>query len=113
MPGMFAVIRKSWRRYRGLTGLPRELASLALALAFGLLVLPPMIWLAGHLTLGEYVRSYTGTPVGGPFALWADFFRGLASGSLGYWTALLGPWLLWKWLRISSALLSRPRSRST
>jgi hypothetical protein len=113
MPGMSAVIRKSWRRYRSLTGLPRELATLALALAFGLLVLPPLIWLAGHLTLGEYARNYSGKPTGGPFALWGDFFRGLASGSLGYWTALLGPWVLWKWLRISSALLYRPRRRST
>jgi hypothetical protein len=113
MPGMFAGIRSAWRRYRGLTGFRRELATLALALAFGLFAMPPLIWLAGHQTLGDYARSYSGTPTGGPFALWVDFVRGLAGGSLGYWTVLLGPWVIWKWFRISTALVMRPRSRST
>lgn len=113
MPGMPASIRSAWRRYRNLPRWQREFATLGLALAVGLIVLPPLIWIAGHLTLGDYARSYTGTPTGGPFALWGDFLRGLAAGSLGYWTALLGPYVLWKWLRISVAVIAGPRRRST
>lgn len=110
---MFDGIRRAWRRYRNLTGWRRELATLALALAFGLLVMPPLIWIAGQLTLGDYARDYSGTPTGGPLALWADFFAGLASGSLGYWTVLLGPWVIWKWLRISTGLIFGARRGST
>jgi hypothetical protein len=109
MPGMFAGIRKAWRGYRAARGFSRELTTLALALAFGLFVLPPLIWLAGHLTLGEYARSYSGTSTGGVLALWIDYLNGLVSGSLGYWTALLGPWVLLKWLHISRWLIFGPR----
>ena len=96
---MSTAIRKAWRSYQGLSGAPREFATLALALLIGLLVLPFVIWAAGQVALGDYVRDPSGLPVGGPFALWVDFLRGLAQGSTGYWVAVLGPYLLLLGLR--------------
>ena len=107
MPGMLARIRKAWRGYNRLTGLSRELATLGLMLAVGLFLLPPLIWLAGSYFLGDYARSPAGTPTGGMLALWIDFLRGLGSGSLGYWIALLGPYATLKWLRFTGPLLRR------
>jgi hypothetical protein len=71
--------------YWGLTGFKFELITLGLALAFGLLVLPLFIWIAGRLTLGGYAN-------GGPFALYGDYFIGLARGGLSYWVAVVGPY---------------------
>ena len=107
MPGMRDRIRKAWRGYRGLKGLRRELATLGLGLAAGLILLPPLIYLAGSIFLGDYIRSPSGSPVGGVFALWYDYLRGLFSGSMGYWIALLGPYVLLKWLRISGTFVRR------
>jgi hypothetical protein len=53
------------------------------------------------------VRTPSGTPTGGPLALWVDYVRGLASASLGYWTVLLGPYVILLALRISRGLLKR------
>jgi hypothetical protein len=94
MPAMLEPIRNAWTRYCSLRGVPRELVTLGLCLAVALFILPLIIWAAGQAFLGEYVRDPSGTPTGGPLALWIDFLRGLAQGSLGYWLALLGPWLI-------------------
>lgn len=107
MPVMLPRIRKAWRSYNRLTGLPRELATLGLLLAASLVVLPPLIWLAGSYFLGDYARSPAGSPTGGMLALWIDFLRGLGSGSLGYWIALLGPYVMLKWLQLSGPLLRK------
>lgn len=65
----------------------RELALLAVAFACGIVVVPWLIWIVGRAVLGEYAR-------GGPFALWRDFFRGLASGAPAFWAVALGPYAL-------------------
>ena len=94
MPAMLEPIRNAWKSYRALDGVPRELATLGLCLAVALFILPLVIWGAGQVFLGDYVRDPSGMPTGGPLALWIDFLRGLAQGSFGYWLALLGPWLV-------------------
>ncbi|MEO8306880.1 MAG: hypothetical protein ABI616_02430 [Pseudomonadota bacterium] len=100
-------IGRAWSGYRRLNGVSGELALLGLMLAFSLFVLPVLIWFAGKFFLGEYVRNPSGAPTGGPLALWVDYLRGLASGSLGYWTVLLGPYLLVLALRVSGRLIKR------
>jgi hypothetical protein len=72
-------------RYWAQTGLSFELLTLALALGVGLIILPLLIWIAGRISLGDYAN-------GGPFALYGDYFVGLARGGLSYWIALLGPY---------------------
>lgn len=65
----------------------RELIVLAAALAFGAVAIPPLLWLAGSRALGPYAG-------GGLAAFFASFYRGLASGTFGFWMAALGPYLI-------------------
>jgi hypothetical protein len=84
----------------GLVGaLRRELIALGASLAVGLLLVPPLLWLAGARALGPYSG-------GGIAALFANFFRGLASGSLAFWLVALGPFLV---LTVLRALLAVAR----
>lgn len=84
----------------------REIALFGGALALGLLVIPLLIWLIGHRTLGPYTHG--DDPRGlGPLTLYADYFSGLAHGWLGYWAVALGPALLILLARAWLALLRR------
>jgi hypothetical protein len=107
MPGVSNTIGRAWTGYRRLKGARREIALLGLMLAFSLFILPVLIWFAGKFFLGEYVRTPSGAPTGGPLALWVDYLRGLVSGSLGYWTVLVGPYVILLALRISRGLSKR------
>jgi hypothetical protein len=70
----------------------RELTILVILLAFGLFIVPPLIWAVGRGMLGNYAD-------GGPFALLVDFFNGLKSGSPVYWGVAIGPYLFVMLLR--------------
>lgn len=94
---------QSWRRYRALPLLPRELATLGLMLLFSFTLLPLAIWFAGQFFLGDYLRDVEGT-TGGFGAMWMDYVAGIVSGSFGHWVAFLGPWLLLQALRGVQAL---------
>jgi len=100
-----------WRRYRALPTFPRELVTLALMLLVALTLLPLAIFIAGQVFLGEYIRDPSGTPIGGPGALWLDYVQGIVSGSTGYWLVLLGPWLLLMLCRGGAALARRDKHR--
>jgi hypothetical protein len=65
----------------------RELTILVVLLAFGLFLVPLLIWVVGRGALGPFED-------GGPFALLADFFNGLRTGSFVYWSVALGPYLM-------------------
>jgi len=65
----------------------RELIILGIAILVGIAVLPPLIWVAGSRAFGAYAG-------GGFGALLGNFFRGLASGSFGFWIVAAGPYLL-------------------
>jgi hypothetical protein len=74
----------------GTSGTPAplaELLTLAVSLVIGIVVMPCVIFLAGHLSLGEYAH-------GGVFAFWRDFVTGLAHGSEAFWFVALAPYLL-------------------
>lgn len=105
MPAVINFISKAWRAYSRHSGPGHEMATLALAAAFGLLVLPVGIWVGGHLVLGEYVRDASTGVTGGPLALWLDYLRALAAGSPGYWIACAGPYVIYLILRLLKALL--------
>jgi hypothetical protein len=81
----------------------RELILLGVLLAFGLLVMPLLVWLAGHRALGPYTHG--DNPNAGPFALLAAYFAGLAHGSAVFWVVALGPAALLYLLRGFFALL--------
>ena len=63
-----------------------EAVTLGLALLFGLLVMPPLIYLAGRFTLQEYAN-------GGAFALYLDFLKGLVAPRSSFWVVLVGPFV--------------------
>jgi hypothetical protein len=88
------ALADSWRRYRALPAMQRELVAFGLMLLVGLTVVPIATFIAGQVFLGDYSRHHSGTPTGGLGSLWLDFVRGAFSGSFGYALALLGPWLL-------------------
>ena len=78
-----------WRRYRRTRGLKRELLTLALCLAVGLVVMPILIWVVGSSQLGPYTN-------GGLVSLLGDFYVALFKGSFAYWLVALGPYTaLW------------------
>jgi hypothetical protein len=80
----------------------RELAILAAALAFGVFVMPLIIYAAGRETLGEYAN-------GGASAMMLDFFRGLADGARAFWTVALGPYAAIQLVRLALTIGRRPR----
>lgn len=71
------------RRFSDTIG--RELLILVCALAFGFLASPPLLWVIGEHTLGAYAD-------GGVQALAQNFFRGLGSGTYGYWVVGFAPY---------------------
>jgi hypothetical protein len=84
--------------YATLSRARRELIILALALLWGLVPMPLLIWVAGNRVLGPYTHGQN--PHAGPFALLADFFVGLFHGSAVFWAVALGPAALLVLLRL-------------
>jgi hypothetical protein len=81
----------------------RELVIFGLALLCGLIVMPFLIWFAGSRVLGPYTHGQN--TYAGPFALVADFFSGLAHGSVVFWAVALGPAVLLLLIRLFVALV--------
>jgi hypothetical protein len=65
----------------------RELWFAGCAIAFGLFVLPFLIYLAGKTTLGPHEQ-------GGLGAYLLDFLKGLVRPHAAYWLIVLGPYLI-------------------
>jgi hypothetical protein len=105
MRDVIKAIRRGLARLRALPPLRRELLVLGAAVLFAILILPSLIWSAGQIFLGDYIRSPTGTPTGGPLALTLDLLGGVVALSPGYWIVLLGPYLLLLAWRGGRALL--------
>jgi hypothetical protein len=89
-------------RVRGAPRQERELWLAGGAVAFGLLVLPFLIYLAGSITLGPYES-------GSVWLYLLDFLKGLMRPHLAYWLIALGPYLLILLLRGLLALRRRIR----
>jgi hypothetical protein len=74
--------------------LKRDSTWLIVALVFGAVALPLLVYYTGVLTLGPYSQ-------GGPASFYADFLAGLARLRWSAWALLLGPAalvLLWRLL---------------
>jgi hypothetical protein len=89
-----------YRARDGYFALPRfqfEAITLGLAVLFGLLVMPALIYIAGSLSLRDYAH-------GGLFALYGDFFKGLFEPRPSFWMVVGGPFVfltvarLFRWL---------------
>lgn len=84
--------RLSFGALATLSPLRRELIALGAALAFGLLVMPFLIWIGGNRVLGPYTHG--DDLKAGPGALFADYVVALVHGSAVFWGVALGPLLL-------------------
>jgi len=83
--------------------LPRfqfEAMTLGLAVLFGLLVMPALIYLPGFYILRPYAN-------GGVFALYWDFFKGLVELRPSCWIALAGPFAFLTLYRIFRLILRK------
>jgi len=83
--------------------LPRfkfEAMTLGLALLFGLLVVPPLIYLPGNYILKPYAD-------GGLAALYFDFLKGLVELRPSCWIALAGPFAFLSLFRIFRLILRK------
>jgi hypothetical protein len=105
MRAVIARLRRTLQRFEAQPPLSRELLLLVATLLFALLILPPLIWIAGRLTLGDYLRDPSGAPTGGPLALMVDYVGGILTLSPGHWLVLLGPYALTVAFRAGRALL--------
>jgi hypothetical protein len=71
------------------TWLQRELIIYGVGLGCGLILMPFLIWGIGSRVLGPYTHG--DNPHASPFALFGDFWVGLAHGSAVFWIVALGP----------------------
>ena len=74
--------------------------TLGLALLFGLLVMPALIYLAGYFVLKPYAN-------GGIFSLYYDFFKGLIEPRPSFWIVVLGPFVFLSLFRIFRLILRK------
>jgi hypothetical protein len=82
-----------------------EFIRLGIGVVVGVVIIPPLIWLAGHLVIGEYIRDPITGATGGPLALWSDFLQALAQGSAAHWLTCAGPYGLYVVVRLLRKLL--------
>jgi len=81
--------------------LPRfkfEAMTLGLAVLVGLLLMPALIYIAGHFTLKDYAH-------GGVFALYVDFLKGLFEPRESCWIVLAGPFAFLTLFRLFRLIL--------
>jgi hypothetical protein len=103
---MAGVTEKWLSGVRDMGGARRELAIALAGLLLGALVMPLLVWAAGMLALGPYGN-------GGLGALFADFFRGLATGSSACWIVLAGPYLVISLVRLLRRTLAGIDARTS
>jgi hypothetical protein len=83
--------------------LPRfkfEAMTLGLAVLFGLLAMPGLIYLAGHFTLKDYAH-------GGVLSMYADCFKGLFEPRPSFWLLVAGPFVFVSVFRLFRAILRK------
>ena len=77
-----------------------EAMTLGLALLFGLLVMPALIYLPGYYVLKPYAN-------GGIFALYLDVYKGLVELRPSCWVMVFGPFLFLTLFRIFRFILRK------
>jgi hypothetical protein len=86
--------------YFSLSRLQFEAMTLGLALLFGLLVMPALIYLPGYFVLKPYAN-------GGIFALYFDYCKGLIELRPSCWIAVAGPFVFLSLFRIFRLILRK------
>ena len=90
---MFNWFVRAHTYYFSLPRLQFEATTLGLALLFGLLVMPALIYIPGYYVLKPYAN-------GGLFALYVDYCKGLVEFRPSVLIALLGPFVFLTLFRV-------------
>jgi hypothetical protein len=77
-----------------------EAVTFGLAILFGLIVMPALIYIAGSLVLNAYAN-------GNLFALYFDFLKGLVEFRPSCWIVLLGPFVFLTVFRVFRLMLRK------
>ena len=77
-----------------------EMMTLGLAVLFGLLAMPALIYVPGYYILKPYAN-------GGVFALYFDFYKGLIELRPSCWSAVFGPFVFLSLFRIGRLILRK------
>jgi hypothetical protein len=88
--------------------LRRELIIQGIVLVCGFVLIPLAIWAVGNRILGPYTHLQDPTAGTGPMRLLADYYDGLAHGSIIFWCVGFGPYVLVGLIRVIYGLLRRP-----
>ena len=86
--------------YSSLPPFKFEMLTFGLAVLFGLLVMPALIYAPGYYVLKPYAN-------GGLFALYFDFYKGLFELRSSCWIAMLGPFVFLSMFRIFRFVLRK------
>ena len=97
---MFNWFARAHAWYFSLPRLQFEAMTLGLALLFGLVVMPALIYLPGFYVLKPYAN-------GGLFALYFDFIKRLIELRPSCWIALIGPFAFLSLFRIFRLILRK------
>ena len=97
---MFNWFERARGYYFSLSRPKFEAMTLGLAVLVGLLVMPALIFVAGHFTLREYAN-------GGVFALYFDFFKGLFEPRQSCWIVVAGPFVMLTLFRVFRFILRK------
>ncbi len=100
MTELFNWFERARVYYSSLSRPKFEALTLGLALLFGLLVMPALIYVAGSFTLRDYAN-------GGLFALYFDFFKGLFEPRQSVWIVFAGPFVLLTLFRVFRLILRK------
>jgi hypothetical protein len=84
-----------------------EAITLGLALLVGLIVMPALIYLAGHYSIGPYSRSPAPDPNTNVFSLFFDFYKGLAEFRPSCWIVVIGPFVFLSFVRLCRLVLRK------
>jgi hypothetical protein len=93
--------------------LRREAILLGVALVCGFVLIPLAIWAVGNRILGPYTHLQDPTAGTGPMRLLADYYGGLAHGSIIFWCVGFGPYVLLWLIRLIYGLLRPTPATST
>ena len=97
---MFTWFTRSRDWYFSQPTLIFEAVTLGLAVLFGLLVMPALIYLVGSLVLNDYAN-------GGVIALYFDFLKGLVEPRPSCWIVLIGPFVFLTLFRLFRLILRK------
>lgn len=104
LPGLEAKLFNWFVRardyYFALPRLKFEAMTLGLAVVFGLLVMPALVYVAGVFSLKAYAH-------GGLFSLYFDYFKGLIELRQSCWIVAAGPLVFLSLVRICQLILRK------